>query len=57
MWRRHPTHSDAASSSLVILKLSRYGAGLYYAAVAQLAEFQISNLAVAGSSPVCRSKR
>ena len=26
-----------------------------YAAIAQLVEFQISNLAVAGSSPVCRS--
>lgn len=54
MRRRHPTHSDAASSSSTILKLI-HTVQVLLAAIAQLVEFQISNLAVAGSSPVCRS--
>ena len=48
MWRRHPTHSDAASSSSAILKFIHTVQALY-ARVAQLVEFQISNLAVARS--------
>lgn len=54
MRRRHPTHSDAASSNSAILKFIHTVQALY-AAIAQLVEFQISNLVVAGSSPVCRS--
>ena len=49
MRRRHPTHSDAASSSSVILKFIYTVQALYFARVAQLVEFQISNLAVARS--------
>lgn len=49
MRRRHPTHSDAASSSSAILKFIHNGAGIIFARVAQLVEFQISNLAVARS--------
>ena len=48
MRRRHPTYSDAASSSSAILKLIHTVQALY-ARVAQLVEFQISNLAVARS--------
>ena len=58
MWQRRPTKSDEALSRgltclyYIIDTRCRF---ILYAAVAQLVEFQISNLAVAGSSPVCRS--
>ena len=58
MWQRRPTKSDEALSRgltwlyYIIDTRCRF---TLYAAVAQLVEFQISNLAVAGSSPVCRS--
>lgn len=48
MRRRHPTHSDAASSK-DFFGLKKIQEQTLYARVAQLVEFQISNLAVARS--------
>ena len=58
MWQRRPTKSDEALSRgltclyYIIDTRCRF---TLYAAVAQLVEFQISNLAVAGSSPTTRT--